>query len=590
MTSMAKYGSDYIVDILKALGIEYLAFNPGTTFRGIHESLVNYGSSHPEIVLCLHEEIAVAIAQGYGVATRKPMAVALHDLVGLQHATMAIYNAWCDRAPVLLLGGGSPLDATKRRNAPEWLHAAIVPGNLVRDFVKWDDYVINSASLTDSFMRGYRLATEQPQGPVFLCLDAVMQELPAGEAPEFSCPPDGLAASVLNPDPEVLDRAASLLVKAEMPVVLADRAGRNPGTVTSLVELAELLALPVLDLGKGLNFPATHPLDLTGDSAGLLARADVIMALDVEDLWGFLHRMESDRKKVTDCLKPGCKIIDVSLRDLATKGWVQDYQRLKVADVSLVADTAAVVPQLVKDCKKLLAGGAGPARDERRQWIAKRHAGLKKQWQQQAEGMSADDPIALPWMIRQIWPAIQHEDWVMTTGHGALAEWARRLWVMDKPHQYVASGGIGLGRDMGVAIGAALANRKQGRLVINLQPDGDLLYTPGSLWTAANMRLPVVSVIYNNRCYGNSEYHFGLVAKARGRSEETRGAGTYLDSPVVDFASVARGLGAYAEGPVNRPQDIAGAVARAVKEARKNSLPAVVDVVCRRTDRRTGFM
>ncbi len=589
MNSNAKFGSDLIVDLLQALDIEYFAFNPGTTFRGLHESLINYGNNRPETILCLHEEIAVAIAQGYGVASGRPMSVGLHDLVGLQHATMAIYNAWCDRAPVLLLGGGAALDASLRRNQPEWLHSAIVPGNLIRDFVKWDDYVVSAASLTDSFVRGYRLAVEQPQGPVFMCLDAVMQESPITGPVDGQAPASMLKPSVLYPDPDMLKRAASFLVKAQTPVILADQSGRNPATTCALVELAELLAIPVLDLGKRFNFPATNPMDLTGATRELLGRADVVLALDVEDLWGYLHRMDNDRKSVEHLLKPGCKIIDISLRDFATRGWVQDYQRFQAADIPIVADTAAAIPQLVNLCRDGLDGRPA-AIEERKQWAEKKHNAMHQQWRQEAESLSRQEPVAIAWLVNQVWPAIKDEDWVMTTGHGALAEWARRLWVMDRPYRFIPSQGIGLGRDAGVAIGAALANRKQDRLVISLQPDGDLLYTPQAIWTAANNNLPVVSVIYNNRCYGNSEFHFGLTAKARGRTEETRGQGTYLDRPAVDFAGMARSLGAYAEGPVTDPGEIAPAVTRAVREARKNSQPAVVDVVCRRTDRRTGFM
>ncbi len=578
-----QYGSDLIVDLLQALGIEYFAYNPGTTFRGLHESLVNYSDGHPEMVLCLHEEIAVAMAQGYGAAAGKPMAVGVHGIVGLEHAAMALYNAWCDKTPVMILGGAAPLDPHERRNRPDWLHAANVPGNLVRDLVKWDDYVVSSTGLVDSFVRAYRLAVEHPRGPVYICLDSQMQESLA--IPPVEIPPLGhlLAASPLYPDPGILKRVATLLVKAERPIILADLMGRTPEAVASLRELAELLAIPVIDLGRRFNFPNNHPLDLKGDAANLISRADVILALDVEDLRGELLRGSAGNPPAP---ASKCQVIDISLRDLAIRSLVQDCQRFQPADITLMADTAAALPQLVGLCRKM-AGKASPGgirqRQERSQ---KRHDELRQEWRRQGESLSREEPIAMGWLLHEIWPAIKNEDWVLTSGHAALVEWARRLWVIDKPYQLIPAGGIGLGRGMGVAMGAALANRKHDRLVINLQPDGDLLYTPQAIWTAASNRIPLVVVIYNNRCYGNSEYFFALTARSRGRNEETRGQGAYLDSPPVDFVSLARSFGAHAEGPITEPDKIAPAVKRAVKQARKNSGPAVVEVLCRRTDNR----
>ncbi|MBI4332604.1 MAG: thiamine pyrophosphate-binding protein [Chloroflexi bacterium] len=585
MKTDAVFASDLIVDLLKSLGIEYIAFNPGTTFKGLHESLVNYSDGRPEMVLCLHEEVAVALAHGYGVTTGKPMAVAVHALVGLQHATMAVYNAWCDKAPVLLFGGAAALDAVARLNRPEWLHSAVVPGNLVRDFVKWDDYVVGWESLPDSILRAYRRAVEQPQGPVYVCLDQLMQEARLDGKGEFHDIAAMSKPGTLHADPDLLRQAASLLIQAEMPVIVADQMGRNQAAVSSLVQLADLLAAPVVDLGRRFNFPNNHPLDLKGVSRELIAQADVILALDVEDLWNQLHTMDRKTREVISLTKPGCRVIDISLRDLATRGWVQDYQRLQVSDVAVMADTAAAVPQLLGLCREKASRTSLTASDRRR-WGKEQHEALKVRWRQEAEGLSREKPVAMAWLLHEIWPAIKDEDWVLTSGHSALAEWARRLWVMDRPYQLVPAGGIGLGRGVGVATGAALACRKNGRLVIDLQPDGDLLYAPQAIWTAAGSRLPLVVIVYNNRCYGNSEYFLAQTARFRGRTEETRGTGTYLDNPPVDFVSLARSLGAFAEGPVTEPQDITPAVRRAVEKAKRNSMPAVVEVLCRRTDSR----
>src|SRR5512139_382711 len=172
-----KYGSDLIVDLMRALDIEYAAFNPGATFRGIHDSIVNYGgNTKPEVIFCCHEEYSVAMAHGYAKATGKPMAAITHDVVGLQHATMAIFNAWCDRVPIIVMGGTGPMDAARRRPRIDWQHTALVQGNIVRDYVKWDDQPFSIRGVPDSLIRGYRIAMTEPKAPVYICYDADLQE------------------------------------------------------------------------------------------------------------------------------------------------------------------------------------------------------------------------------------------------------------------------------------------------------------------------------------------------------------------------------------------------------------------------------
>ena len=212
--SRGLYGSDLMVEVLHTLGIHYIALNPGASYRGLHDSLVNFGHGEPpEIILCTHEEIAVALANGYTRATGEPMATGLHNVVGLLHASMAIFNAWCDRTPMLNLGGGGPQDATLRRST-DWVHSALVQGNLVRDFVKYDDQPYSLESVPESLLRAYRIATTEPKGPVYICLDADLQEQ------RISAPllvPDMRlyrAPAAPAPNPEALQEAAALLVNA----------------------------------------------------------------------------------------------------------------------------------------------------------------------------------------------------------------------------------------------------------------------------------------------------------------------------------------------------------------------------------------
>ncbi|MER3460897.1 MAG: hypothetical protein C4303_07265, partial [candidate division GAL15 bacterium] len=204
-----EYGSDLIVELMRRCGVDYAALNPGATFRGIHDSLVNYaGNRAPELVLCTHEEIAVAVAHGYAKAAHRPMVALVHDVVGLQHASMAIFNAWCDREPVLVVGGTGPMDAAQRRPWIDWVHTAHLQANLIRDYVKWDDQPASLAAIPESFFRAYRLATQEPQGPVYLCYDAALQEARLEQPVEIPDPQRYLQTTRLAPEEDAVEQLA----------------------------------------------------------------------------------------------------------------------------------------------------------------------------------------------------------------------------------------------------------------------------------------------------------------------------------------------------------------------------------------------
>ncbi|MBM2832213.1 MAG: thiamine pyrophosphate enzyme-like TPP-binding protein [Dehalococcoidia bacterium] len=525
--SNPRYGSDLVVDLMKAVGIEYVAFNPGSTFRGTHDSLVNYGANNPKIVLCNHEEISVAIAHGYGVAAGKPMAVITHNIVGLLHASMAIYNAWCDMSPIMVLGGGGPMEVGKWRNWVDWVHVALVQGNAVRDYVKWDDQPFDLSGLVESFLRGYRIATARPHGPVYLCLDSAMQEAPIEEPVAIPDSPGASRSTAIAPDPDVVEQVARGLVKAEMPLIMADRMGGGDEGVMALVELADLLAAPVIEMGGRFNFPNTHPLEMGGNQDELISKADMVLALEVGDLFGALQSggrgPRSKRADFQSRLSPGARVIDVSLRDLVTRGWSSNRQRLQKVELTVLADPVLMVRQLVASCRRLLGKAASStAREQRRRELSKTHQRNRLKWQKEAAGLSTAAPIASGWLAHELWEVIKGDDWVLA--HGELRNWPRRLWDFDVPYRYVCqSGGAGLGHGMGSAIGAALANQGKGRLLVDIQPDGDLLMTPQAIWTAVQQKLPLLIVMYNNRSYFNSETHAAVVAQSRERPMENRG-------------------------------------------------------------------
>jgi len=261
-TNAAGFGSDVAAEALRALDVPYIALNPGASYRGLHDSLVNHlGNARPQMLLCLHEEHAVAIAHGYAKVTGRAMAAAVRSNVGLFHATMAIFNAWCDRIPVIVIGATGPVDAAKRRPWIDWIHTARDQGAIVRGYVKWDDQPASPAATREALLRAGWIAQIAPRGPVYVNLDAELQEarleaqLPPIDAARFM-PPAPVA-----PSPAAIEQATSFLRAAKRPVILAGRTSRTLPAWNARVALAEALeARVVTDLKQGAAFPTDHPL------------------------------------------------------------------------------------------------------------------------------------------------------------------------------------------------------------------------------------------------------------------------------------------------------------------------------------------
>ncbi|MFC2021350.1 thiamine pyrophosphate-binding protein [Chloroflexota bacterium] len=574
--SKTKYGSDLMADMMRTLDIKYAAMNPGSTYRGLHDSIVNnLGNTNPEVILCTHEEIAVSVAHGYGKAAGKPMAAIVHNVVGLLHGTMAIYNAWLDEAPIIVLGGTGPMDISKRRPWIDWIHTALVQGNAVRDYVKWDDQPSHLTGVADSFIRAYQIATTEPKGPVYICLDSGLQEEELTDKlliPSMERYPNPSSPQV---DTETVKRVAKLLVEAANPVVMANFMGRNPESVASLVSLAELLALPVIDVGERFNFPSTHPLDLTGAESELLKEADVILGLDVSNLARYLSSSDYETRLSKSLIPEECQIVNFSLRHLGIKSWSSSYGKLVPTDIPIAADTSLALPLLTAACRELLTDKRRAAFQERFNNLKARHKALRKQWQTTAENEQDKSPISLSWLARQMWEVIKDEDWALVSGD--FGGWARRLWDWERPYQYNGTAGLGCGP--GHSLGGALAHQPEGRLCIDFQPDGDFLYTPGALWTAAHHQIPMLVIMNNNRTYYNSERHQEIMATTRGRPVENRSIGIHIDNPHVDYAGLARSLGVHGVGPIENPKDLPSALEEAVKVVRDKKQPALVDIV-----------
>jgi len=568
--------SDVIVDLIKQYDFEYLPLNPGASFRGLHDSLINYGRNRPPMLLCQHEEIAVQIAHGFAKASGRPGSVILHDLVGLLHATMAIYYAYIDRAPIFIIGATGPMHEGRRRPHIDWSHSALVQGNAIRDFVKWDYQPTSIEGVPESFARAYSVMTTEPQGPVYMCYDALLQELPLEK--DVPIPPADAVrtAAPIMPDPAALREIADRLLEAESPVLMAEYVGRRKRGFENMVELAETVCAPVWDIPSALNFPNRHPLSLSMDK-DVFRKADLVVGLDVRDWEKPTHELNSTMRTL-ECLVPeSADWVEIGFGEINMSKWSFDYGRWQPCSVRAIGDTALGIPELTRICRERIGADAKLASrlKDRGSAIAGRHEEVWAKWQADARENWDSSPLTLPRLASEVWEVIQDEDWVLSAN--TLKTWVRKLWNFDKPHQHPGSD-IGTSTQIGISLGVALAHKSTGRLVVDFQPDGDLMFDAGALWNAAKHEIPMLIVMFNNRAYYNDWEHQIRMARLRGTDEAKAHIGMDLFGPEPNFAGLARDMGCWGEGPIERPEEVRPALIRAIEEVRKGR-PALVDTI-----------
>jgi thiamine pyrophosphate-dependent acetolactate synthase large subunit-like protein len=557
------FGSDVVAETLRDLDIPYIALNPGASYRGLHDSLVNYlGNAAPQMLLCLHEEAAIAIAHGYAKVTGRAMAAAVHSNVGLMHGTMAIFNAWCDRAPIIILGATGPVDAVKRRPWIDWIHTARDQGALVRHYTKWDDQPASPGAAREGILRGWWLANAAPQGPVYINLDAEMQEAKLAEP---LAPIDihrFVPAVVAGPAPELVRKAADMLTSAKHPLILAGRVSRNPEAWKARVALAEAVGARVgTNLKVGAAFPTDHPLHVSPPAAfvndelvAAIKQADVIVSLDWVDLAGTFKSAGTPAQPW-----PTAKIIQVSLDQNIHNGWSMDHQGLPPVDLLIAADPDATVAALVEALPK----GSAPKKP-----ALSVVEPAKKQ-------KPADKEIAVEDLALNLLAAVGEREVALT--HVSLS-WHGAWWHFRGPLDYLGSdGGGGVGGGPGITVGAALALKGSGRLPIGVCGDGDFLMGCTALWTAVHYRIPLLIVVANNRSFYNDEVHQERVAVMRNRPVENKWIGQRMGDPEIDLAQMARAQGAQGFGPVTSVDDLPAIFAKAIAAVEAGGV-AVVDV------------
>lgn len=553
------WGSDAIADMLRVMDIPYVLLNPGASFRGLHDSIVNHlGNEKPQMVVVLHEEHAVAIAHGYAKVTGKPLIAILHSNVGLMHGSMAIFDAWVDRVPVIVLGATGPVDAAKRRPWIDWIHTAQDQAALVRNFIKWDAQPASVASAQEALLRARQIATTAPQGPVYVCFDAALQESKLAERPVLPDPARYLAPPQARPSDETVMAAADMLSKARRPVILMGRVSRSERGWAERIQLAETLNAEVLtDLKIGAAFPTDHRLHAAPSGAFLspaaqavLREADVVLSLDWLDLSGTLKQAWGD-------MPVGSKIIQVSVDHYSHNGWSMDHQGLPPVDLFLLSEPEPAVTLL----NRHVVPRSTPAPAKR----------------------------ALPPAATAV-PGAMTVTTLAATLRSAVGDqkiclmrlplsWSGEMWDFRHPLDFLGyDGGGGIGSGPGMSIGSALALKGTDRLPVAVIGDGDYMMGVNALWTAANARIPMLLVVCNNRSFFNDEIHQERVARQRKRPIENRWIGQRISDPPPDLGMMARGQGLTGIGPIEDAAELARVLADALV-AVQNGATVVVDVV-----------
>jgi thiamine pyrophosphate-dependent acetolactate synthase large subunit-like protein len=557
--STAIFGSDVMAETLHALDIPYIALNPGASYRGLHDSIVNYlGNENPKMLLCLHEEHAVAIAQGWAKVTGKAMAVALHSNVGLMHGTMAIFNAWCDRVPMVILGATGNVDAMKRRPWIEWIHTSRDQGALVRNYVKWDDQPGSVGAARESILRAAWQANTAPMGPTYVVLDVELQENSVSEplppiSPKRYMPPVSQKA-----DAAQCRAAVEMLLGAKRPLILAGRMSRSLDTWNQLIAIAEKTGAQVAtDTKIAASFPTDHPLHVGAFGSGpakevlaAISDADVIVSLDWVDLAGTIKTAIGDKEVAA-------KVVQVSLDHVLHNGWSMDYMGLPTVDLFIAGETDSAIVEMARALegkpKKPVSGKS-------------------------REALSPDlvkGPISVAHMFYGLRQVTEGRDVSLLQ---VPLSYNPQSWHFRHPLDYIGTdGGGGIGSGPGLSIGAALALMNSGRLPIAVFGDGNFMMGCSAIWTAVHYNIPVMIVVANNQSFYNDELHQERVARMRNRPVENKWIGQRMDNPELDLATVARGQGAVGFGPVKDATELVSVFKEALKELEAGKC-VVVDV------------
>ncbi|MDB5507565.1 MAG: Acetolactate synthase [Hyphomicrobiales bacterium] len=543
------WGSDVIADMLQTLGYQHAVLVPGASFRGLHDSIVNHlGNRNPNLITCLHENHAVSIADGYSRVTETPLLVILHSNVGLMNGSMAIYNAWCDRRPMLIVGATGPVDAHHRRPWIDWVHTSRDQAAIVRPYVKWDDQPGSIEACVESLLRADQITRARPQGPVYVCLDAHLQETALRR--EVAVPAAGRFGPPRTPaaPADLVAEIETALLQARQPLILAGRVSRDVDDWQRRISFAERFGAQILSsMNNAPAFPTEHPLHVlppAGDKATeaegrALAEADLILSLDWLDLAGFIRA----RTGHSQTQKPiEAKIIHCSLDGMLTNGWSLDHQALPAIDLSVLAHPDTLIAQLMER----------PATAPPRPRMDAPH------WTEKATKPDAGADFDLTQLAFALG---EWSDRREVTFARLPIGWPQRACRFRSPLDFLGKdGGGAVGTGPAHTVGAALALKDSTRLVVGVIGDGDFAMGMNALWTAAAQKLPMMLIVANNGSYYNDEVHQERMAVQRHRPVENKWIGQRLDSPPMALCEIAKAQGFEAHAPVTDLAQLADAL------------------------------
>jgi thiamine pyrophosphate-dependent acetolactate synthase large subunit-like protein len=573
-----KPGSDLMVETLKELGIEYVAANPGSSFEGLQESIVNYGdppNTRPEFITALHEESSVDMAHGYGKAEGQPMCVLLHGTLGIQHASMAIYQAYYSGTPMLMIAG--------RDDHFIQAHTANDMAAMIRSFTKWDAQPTSLGSCVEALREAYNQAITPPTGPTLVILDMEFQKEEAFElaVPKYQQP---VVATI---DTTTAREIARELVSADNPRLAVGRL-RTPEGVKLAVELAELVGASTSTYATigPMSFPQRHPLCGPGANTNY----DFTLGLEAgpADI-GLVGAGIDKQFETRDYMDVGFGGLRPPVPGSATGELPPDPSLIPRfaagSDVNnrLDADAEASLPLIIEETRRLMSKNqhraAAKRLEQHRTANVEAHVkAVRQAVDEKRIGWDAS-PVSTARIYGELWPLIKDEDWCLASPTAFSGGHHRDIWDHNKPYSYLGGqGAAGIGYGLGASTGAALAAKQRGRFVVNIQCDGDINYAPGSLWTATHHQLPMLTVMHNNRAWHQELMFLEFMAGSRGRGTDRMHIGTTLREPFIDYAKMAETYGMASEGPISDPSELGAALARGVASVR-NGEPYLIDVI-----------
>ncbi|MBI4524355.1 MAG: thiamine pyrophosphate-requiring protein [Deltaproteobacteria bacterium] len=565
-------GAEAFLEQVRALGVvRYLFANTGTDHGPIIEALAKSAKEDPkdiQPIVVPHEMAAVSMAHGYYNVTEKPQMVLVHTLPGTANALGGLINAQSSNVPLFLVAGRTPITEGELRGGKSqnihWRQESRDQGSLVREFVKWDYEVRTNQNLATVVSRAFKIAMSEPRGPVYLTLprEWLCESLESTQRPSNPA----AAATKTQADQGALEKIADWLIAAENPLIATKYLGRNPQAVSYLVQLAELLSIPVMQQPNYLNFPTDHPLYAGTETVKHAKNADLLFFIDIDVPW------EPPSRSI---LRSDVKIIHLERDPLFTSipGWGFP------ADLAVAGCSEISLPVLISIIKrKLEAGATSRAKlDGRRKKIEAEHQEMMRELAARIAAVQNQKPISPLWVSKCIGDVMDDRTILVNeTVTSRLAEVIR----LNRPGSLFSTPPAGhLGWGVGAAIGAKLG--APDATVIAAEGDGSYIFSAPTAchFTAQKYRIPFLTVVYNNQAW-NASINAARGLYPEGVAQKTRNFPGCDLTPSPQFELTAQACGAYA-ARVEEPEELPEALKRALKVVNEEQRQALLNVICK---------